>query len=532
MVIRRLFKRFKTNGRSASSAAVPVPQHPETKAKPPRTDSGPSKRRSHHGAPRHQKPHPKPKKWNLDDFQVPEKEGAVRFHDVELPDALMHAIADLGFEYCTPIQGAVLPHSISGRNIAGQAQTGTGKTAAFLLSIYARFVSDHKDAGQRGDVCRPKALILAPTRELVVQIARDAEGLGKYVPFRCLALYGGMDYERQQKKLRETNYDLIAATPGRLLDFSNQGLLSFAETKILVLDEADRMLDMGFIPDVRRIIRKLPPREKRQTMLFSATLSPDVLRLASNWMTDPEVIEIEPESVAVDTVEQRIYLVSSDDKLKVLYNLLKSDSAKRVLVFANRRDRCQRLADELEMRGLHCGLLSGAVTQKKRMKILEDFKGGRIPVVVATDVAGRGIHVDGVTHVVNYELPYEPEDYVHRIGRTGRAGEEGVSISFACEDESFIIPEIESYIGRELSCVMPEEDLMSDIPAAQRPPRSKTGGPGGRPSGGRGRQGGSGNGRRSGQGSRGPRRNNGGSRSGQGSRRADRSGGSSSRASR
>ncbi|NIY15121.1 MAG: DEAD/DEAH box helicase, partial [Nitrospinaceae bacterium] len=206
----------------------------------------------------------------------------------------------------------------------GQAQTGTGKTAAFLLSIYARFVSDHKDAGQRGDVCRPKALILAPTRELVVQIARDAEGLGKYVPFRCLALYGGMDYERQQKKLRETNYDLIAATPGRLLDFSNQGLLSFAETKILVLDEADRMLDMGFIPDVRRIIRKLPPREKRQTMLFSATLSPDVLRLASNWMTDPEVIEIEPESVAVDTVEQRIYLVSSDDKLKVLYNLLKS----------------------------------------------------------------------------------------------------------------------------------------------------------------------------------------------------------------
>jgi ATP-dependent RNA helicase RhlB len=400
--------------------------------------------------------------WSLEQFHVPEKPGEVRFHDLGLPDPIMHAIADLGFKYCTPIQAKVLIHAHAGQNISGRAQTGTGKTAAFLITIFSRFLQDplqtERPAGS------PRALVLAPTRELAIQIAKDAEDLGKYCHFNCLAIYGGLEVKRQQRRLDRAPVDLIVATPGRLLDFVKRGSIKLKDVEILVIDEADRMLDMGFIPEVKRIIRETPPKNHRRTMLFSATLTEDVLRLASQWMPDPVICEVEPEHVAVETVNQIVYIVTSRDKFKLLYNILKKRADDRTLIFCNRRDHTQALVNKLKKHGIACELLSGAVPQNKRLRILEDFRTGTVQVVVATDVAGRGLHVKDIGLVVNYEFPYEPEDYVHRIGRTGRAGVAGTSISFACEDESFIIPAIEQYIGNPLHCVMPEEGLLARVP--------------------------------------------------------------------
>jgi len=447
--------------------------------------------------------------WTPDAFKVEPMEGVTRFHDLELPDALMHGIADLSFEYCTPIQAAVLPQAIAGRNITGQAQTGTGKTAAFLVAIYTRCLRDPIEPV----IGRPRALILAPTRELVVQIAADAEALGAYLPLSCVAVYGGMDFDKQAAQVKDAPVTIVAATPGRLLDFTQRRMLDLGGVETLVIDEADRMLDMGFIPDVRRIVRMTPPREQRQTLFFSATLTDDVSRLVAQWVPDPVRVEIEPENIAVDTVEQTVYIVRTEDKLAVLYNLIKQADGEKVLVFANRRDATERLHERLTRLGVPCELLSGAVNQKKRMSVLNDFKAGRINVVVATDVAGRGIHVDRIDTVVNFELPYEPADYVHRIGRTGRAGETGKAVSFACEDESFIIPDIEAYIGRELPCRQPDASLFGDLPPMGPPPKRRAvepsrgggqrrggsgGGRGGR-SGGGGRAGGGGGGGRRGR---------------------------------
>lgn len=385
--------------------------------------------------------------------------GEARFQDFDLPEPVMLAIQDLGFKRCTPIQQQVLARVQSGGNIAGRAQTGTGKTAAFLVCIFSRFLADgERETGRKPGA--PRALVLAPTRELVLQIAKDAKALGKYTPFRCAAVYGGMDFERQRRELEEKPIDLVAATPGRLLDFKGRGVLDLRRVEVLVIDEADRMLDMGFIPDVRRIIRATPPNDKRQTMLFSATLTREVLRLASQWMPNPEICEVEPEQVAVETVKQIVYAVNSRDKFNLLCNLLAGENMERVLVFGNRRDTTFKLARNLERAGIRCRHLSGAVPQAKRLQVLDGFRRGSVRVVVATDVAGRGIHVDNISHVINYDCPYEPEDYVHRIGRTGRAGLAGVSISFACEEESFVIPEIEEYIGKPLKCVVPEPGLL------------------------------------------------------------------------
>ncbi len=446
----------------AETAGIRIEKEPEPKAEqhapqkeewsPGSTDSSRPRRRRRHRKPR----------WTPDQFQVPEKEGATRFHDVGIPDKIMHTIADLGFEYCTPIQTKTLTHANAGQNVAGRAQTGTGKTAAFLISIFTDFLKNpiqgHRPNGT------PRALILAPTRELVIQIVEDAKALSKYCDFNCIAIYGGMDFNKQQDWLARRPVDLMAATPGRLLDFKNRGLIDLKHVEVLVIDEADRMLDMGFIPDVKRIIRNTPPKSERRTMLFSATLTDDVLRLASQWMPDPVICEVEPKQVAVDTVEQIVYIVTAREKFKVLYNILQQRKGTRVLIFGNRRDRTQRLATKLRQHGIHCELLSGAVRQEKRLKILNDFKDGKIKVVVATDVAGRGLHVKDIGLVVNYEFPYEPEDYVHRIGRTGRAGVAGTAISFACEEESFIIPDIEEYIGNPLKCSMPEDDLLIPPP--------------------------------------------------------------------
>ncbi len=427
--------------------------------------------------------------WSIDDYKVEAVEGKTRFHDVGLTEEIMHAISDLGFEYCTPIQARVLQEVAEGHNVAGKAQTGTGKTAAFLLLTFKQFLQNPLPPDR--PAARPRALVIAPTRELVIQIVKDADEIGKYCSMRSLAVYGGTDFERQERELRRGPIDLVAATPGRLLDFQRRGIIDLKGVEVLVIDEADRMLDMGFIPDVRTIIRSTPPKDKRRTLLFSATLTDTVMRLASQWMPDPHVVEIEPDQVAVDTVKQLVYMVRANEKFTVLYNLLKRPSIGRVLIFANRRDQTERIAYELQRYGIKCEVLSGAVSQNRRMRVLEDFRSGKVMTVVATDVAGRGLHVDDIDHVVNFDLPYEAEDYVHRIGRTGRAGAEGTAVSFACEDESFTIPEIEKYIGEDLSCLHAEDVLLTPLPHTnakpyKRPPRS---GPGGR-SGGRGGGGG------------------------------------------
>jgi ATP-dependent RNA helicase RhlB len=414
----------------------------------------------------------KPKKppWTLDEFQVTPEEGKSRFHDYDIPLTVMRGIAEQKFEYCTPIQEKSLKGVLGGRDLVGKANTGTGKTAVFLLAIFARLLKE-----KRGAKGFPRALVLAPTRELVAQIAKDATELGKYSHLSIRVAYGGVDYRKQMELLQDRQCDLLIATPGRLIDFINKKVIHLSKCGILVLDEADRMLDMGFIPDVRRIVGRLPAREKRQTMLFSATVPDDVQRLASQWCVKPEVVEAEPEQVAVETVEQVIYLTTAEEKYTVLYNLIKQNSEDRIIVFANMKNEAKRLADRLQRNGIDCVLLSGDVAQNKRMKRLENFREGKVKILVATDVAGRGIHIEGITFVVNYTLPYEPGDYVHRIGRTGRAGAEGKAVSFACEQGSFYLPEIEEYIGRKFECILPEENLLETPPPAKPPEKSKVG---------------------------------------------------------
>ena len=396
--------------------------------------------------------------WIPDQFVVEALETEVRFHDLDLPDTLMHSIADLGFKYCTPIQSQTLVHTLEGKDLIGKAQTGTGKTAAFLISIITDII-DYPIEGKRRKG-QPRALIVAPTRELVMQIANDAEGLIKHCGLSVVTLVGGMDYEKQQNLLRKTEVDILVATPGRLLDFNQKREVDLSAVEVLVLDEADRMLSMGFIPDVRAIIRSTPHKKERQTLLFSATFSDQIMHLAGLWTLDAVTVEIEPEQVTADTVEQIVYVVSEDDKFNLLYNLVCQKELERVMVFANRRDQTRRLTERLKRCGVEAALLSGEVSQAQRVKTLEAFRGGKIKVLVATDVAGRGIHVENVSHVINYNLPDDPEDYVHRIGRTGRAGAEGISFSFACESDAFMIPDIEELIGRRLGCVHPDEKLL------------------------------------------------------------------------
>ena len=396
--------------------------------------------------------------WDLSQFEVLAEAGKTRFHDLDLPLPLMHGIADLGFKYCSPIQARSLPYTLRGHDVVGKAQTGTGKTAAFLATIITELLTNPVDDEHFAGEAR--ALIIAPTRELVMQIADDAKDLCKYTDLKVHTLVGGMDYDKQKRHLQESLCDILVATPGRLLDFAGSRDVYLDRTEILVLDEADRMLDMGFIPQVRRIVRLTPHRENRQTMFFSATFTPEVMSLAEQWTVDPTSVEIEPENVATDTVDQKVFIISKDEKFKLLYNLINQDEVESVIVFANRRDQCRRLQEKLKGKGFSVGLLSGEVPQGKRVRTLEDFKSGKLKVLVATDVAGRGIHIDGISHVVNYTLPEESEDYVHRIGRTGRAGKSGTSISFACEDDAFLLEPIQELLGRKLDCEQPDESLL------------------------------------------------------------------------
>lgn len=396
--------------------------------------------------------------WDISQFDVPEAEGKLRFHDLNLPDVLMRAIQDLGFQYCSPIQAQILPQTLKGLDAFGKAQTGTGKTAAYLITIIDDLLKHPiKEERYHGD---PRALIIAPTRELVMQIADDAKALCKYTDLNVVALYGGMEYHKQHKLITSRYVDIVVATPGRLIDFMTRKDLYLDVLEALVLDEADRMLDMGFIPQVKRIVRASPGTDFRQTQLFSATFTHDILNLASQWTHDPVTVEIEPEQVATDTVQQKVYLVSNEEKFRVLVNILKSPDVKRVIIFTNRRDQTQHLYDKIRKAGFHAGLLSGEITQQKRTRTMSELKNGNINILVATDVVGRGIHIEEISHVINYNLPDEPDDYVHRIGRTGRAGSSGIAINLACEMESFQIPAIEKRLGAKLKCELPPEDLL------------------------------------------------------------------------
>ena len=395
---------------------------------------------------------PAVKPWKPEDFKVEPAEGKTRFHDLMLDDSIMQGIHALGFQYCTPIQAESLPAAMQGRDTIGQAQTGTGKSAAFLLTILDRLL---KNKPEERFASEPRALVIAPTRELVMQIGKDAEGLSKYTDLNVVTIVGGMNYEGQRQMLRDHVVDLLVATPGRLIDFMRSQDVFLDQVEVLVLDEADRMLDMGFIPDVRRIVRSTPPKEERQTLLYSATFNYDVRILIDQWTKDPHKVVIEPEQVTTDRVDQKCYLVAESEKYSLLERVLNEEKPERLIIFANRRDLTRNLCDKLNKNGHIAVLLSGEVSQDKRVRTLERFREGRVNIMVATDVAGRGIHVDGVSHVINYTLPEDPEDYVHRIGRTGRAGAKGVSISFISEDDAFVLPDLEKYLGMKLELTQP-----------------------------------------------------------------------------
>ncbi len=403
----------------------------------------------------------------------------MKFTEFALPEQVLKGIENAGFEKLTPVQEESIPLALWGKDVAAQAQTGTGKTAAFLISIFSRLLASDQQTSNN-----PRALIMAPTRELVVQICHDAEILGRYTGLRVQAIFGGMDYDKQRQSLKD-GVDIIVATPGRLIDYFKQRVFSMHRVEMLVIDEADRMFDMGFIKDLRYILRQLPPFEKRQTMLFSATLSPQVMELAYEFMNIAEKVSIEPKQVAAEKVEQILYHVSRKEKFALLHGLLKrEEKIERMLLFVNTKAEGERLGALLEGNGFSSGVLTGDVPQKKRMRILDRFKLGEIRYLVATDVASRGIHVDNVTHVVNYDLPQDREDYVHRIGRTARAGASGQAISFADEENIYQLAEIEDYLGHKIPSTMPiDEDFCFDYKRVARkkrtsqPERKKEGAP-------------------------------------------------------
>ncbi len=401
----------------------------------------------------------------------------MKFAELNLPDVIQRGVSDADFESLTPVQEEAIPLALAGKDVAAQAQTGTGKTAAFLISLFCRLL-DNQNATSNN----PRALVMAPTRELVVQICKDAELLGRHTGLKVQPIFGGVDYEKQRQALKD-GVDIIVATPGRLIDYFKQRVFSMKRVEALVIDEADRMFDMGFIKDLRYILRQLPPFEKRQTMLFSATLSGQVMELAYEFMNLAERVEIAPEKVTADGIDQILYHVSRREKFALLLGLMKRDSGmEKVMLFVNTKVEAERLNALLQANGASSAVLSGDIPQKKRMRILDQFKLGSLTHLVATDVASRGIHVDNVTHVINYDLPQDREDYVHRIGRTARAGARGQAISFADEEMVYILDDIEAYLGSKISSEMPlDEDFCFTYkrahPKRKRPPVEKPAGP-------------------------------------------------------
>src|SRR5450631_256988 len=416
------------------------------------------------------------------------------FDSLNIPAPVKQGIAELGYSRCTPIQAQTLPLALAGRDVAGQAQTGTGKTAAFLIALFNRLLTDPGSADRPQNA--PRAIVIAPTRELAVQIHSDAEGLGKYTGLKLAIVFGGVDYEKQRRILEE-GVDVLIGTPGRIIDYFKQHVFDLRYIQVAVMDEADRMFDLGFIKDIRFILRRLPHPTLRLTMMFSATLSHRVMELAYEHMNNPELIRIEPDKMTVDSVKQVLYFPSTEEKIPLLMGLLRRIDARRTMVFVNTKRIAEVLERTLTANGFVAQAISGDVPQTKRLKMMRDFHNGDIAVLIATDVASRGLHIPDVSHVFNFDLPNDAEDYVHRIGRTARAGAEGDAISFGCEEYAISLPDIERYIGNQIPRaaidVVDLADVTAPPPAVwrERAPRPGQSRGGGRPGGG-GRSGGPG----------------------------------------
>jgi ATP-dependent RNA helicase RhlB len=387
------------------------------------------------------------------------------FDALDFHEPVRKGLEAAGFTHCTPIQALTLPHALEGRDVAGQAQTGTGKTAAFLLAIFQRLL-DKEPANRR----HPRSLVLAPTRELALQIHKDAVLLGAETGLNLGLAYGGVDYEKQRKALEE-GVDVLIGTPGRIIDYFKQHVFNLKHIEVMVLDEADRMFDLGFIKDIRYVLRRLPPLDQRQCLLFSATLSHRVLELAYEHMNEPELLKVEADKVTADNVKQSVYYPANEEKLPLLVGLLRGMGQARVMVFTNTRAATDRVQRTLEANGFHAASISGRVPQKTRQSLLRRFHDGEIPILVATDVAARGLHIPDVSHVINFDLPQEAADYVHRIGRTARLGAKGEAITFACENYAFHLPEIEDYIGYAIPMEQASSEQMPKIEKARPAPK-------------------------------------------------------------
>ena len=390
----------------------------------------------------------------------------ITFSSFDLHPALLAGLEAAGFTRCTPIQALTLPLALHGRDVAGQAQTGTGKTLAFLVAVIDRLLKRPALADRKPE--DPRALILAPTRELAIQIHKDAVKFGSELGLKFALVYGGVDYDKQREQLQR-GADVIIATPGRLIDYVKQHkVVSLHACEMCVLDEADRMFDLGFIKDIRFLLRRMPVRTERQTLLFSATLSHRVLELAYEHMNEPEKLVVETESITAARVRQKLYYPADEEKIPLLIGLLSRSEGARTMVFVNTKAFVERVARALDRAGYRVGVLSGDVPQKKRESLLKKFQAGQLELLVATDVAARGLHIDGVSHVFNYDLPFDAEDYVHRIGRTARLGAEGDAISFACERYAMSLPDIEAYIEQKIPSEPVTQELLTALPRTPR----------------------------------------------------------------
>ncbi|MCK9635744.1 MAG: DEAD/DEAH box helicase [Methylobacter tundripaludum] len=411
-----------------------------------------------------------------------------RFSNLELSDSILRSLKDAGFDHCTPIQKRALPLSLRGMDVAGQAQTGTGKTATFLLSTFQYLINDAEDdaeaetdddidaekpapkaAAKSKQVKYPRAIILAPTRELAIQIHKDALQLGKHLKLKFALIYGGTDYQKQLDSLK-ANVDIIIGTPGRIIDFYRQNAFTLDNVKVTVMDEADRMFDLGFIKDIRYLLRRMPPPDQRLNMLFSATLSYKVTELAYEHMNNPVLIRVETEEVTSKAIQQSAFCPSNEQKIPLLVGILNQHQPQRSIIFVNTKRCAERLDDVLNANGYKTAALSGDVPQDKRQRLLADFQENKIALLIATDVAARGLHIADVSHVFNYDLPQDVEDYVHRIGRTARFGASGVAISFICEEYAYSMPDIEKYIEQKIPVLPITADLLADIVIPEKRP--------------------------------------------------------------
>lgn len=393
-----------------------------------------------------------------------------KFSDLPLAPEIKTSLDEAGFEFCTPVQAETLQYSLKGQDVTGQAQTGTGKTAAFLLAAFHKLLKEKDNVPSKpGNI---RCLVIAPTRELAIQIASDANTLGKNTSLKTALVYGGTAYEKQRRQF-DKPIDILVGTPGRLIDYFKQKLYTLKFTQVLILDEADRMFDLGFISDIRYLMRRMPVPEKRLSMLFSATLSQRVLELAYEYMDNPKKIEIVGETVSARNIEQKVFYPSNQEKIPLLIGLLQRERPFRTIIFVNTKRNAENIEAYLKGNGIKAAMISGDVRQTKRQRLLVEFEEGKYSALIATDVAARGLHIPDVTHVINYDLPQIEEDYVHRIGRTARAGASGEAYSFACEDTAFNLPSIETYIEMSLPVEAITSELLPDIKKPIRKPRKK-----------------------------------------------------------